>query len=62
MWDPPRPGIEPVSHALAADSLPLSHQGSPLQSLNSVRNLGEQWREGHLSPDGPRQSHHLAEG
>ena len=40
MWDPPEPGIEPVSPALAADSLPLSHQRSPLQSLNSVRNLG----------------------
>ena len=25
----PRPGIKPVSHAWQADSLPLSHQGSP---------------------------------
>ena len=27
--DPPDPGIEPESPALQADSLPLSHQGSP---------------------------------
>ena len=26
MWDPPGPGIEPVSPALAMDSLALSHQ------------------------------------
>jgi len=25
----PDPGIEPVSSALLADALPLSHQGSP---------------------------------
>ena len=30
MWDLPRPGLEPVSPALAADSQPLRHQGSPL--------------------------------
>ena len=30
MWDPPRPGIEPASPVLEADSLPLSHQGSPV--------------------------------
>ena len=29
MWDPPRPGPEPVSPALQADSQPLRHQGSP---------------------------------
>ena len=29
MWDPPRPGLEPVSPALEADSQPLRHQGSP---------------------------------
>ena len=29
MWDRPRPGLEPVSPALAADSQPLRHQGSP---------------------------------
>ena len=29
MWDLPRPGLEPVSPALAADSQPLRHQGSP---------------------------------
>ena len=27
--DLPDPGMEPRSHALQADSLPLSHQGSP---------------------------------
>ena len=30
--DLPDPGIEPLSPALQADSLPLSHQGSPLSS------------------------------
>ena len=29
----PDPGTEPVSPALAVNSLPLSHQGSPLQRL-----------------------------
>ena len=29
--DPPGPGIEPGSPALQADSLPLSHRGSPIQ-------------------------------
>ena len=29
MWNLPRPAIEPVSPALAADSYPLHHQGSP---------------------------------
>ena len=29
MRDSPRSSIEPVSPALAGDSLPLSHQGSP---------------------------------
>ena len=29
MWTLPGPGIEPVSLALQADSLPLDHQGSP---------------------------------
>ncbi|CAI9174032.1 unnamed protein product [Rangifer tarandus platyrhynchus] len=28
-WDLPRQGIEPMSPALAVNSLPLSHQGSP---------------------------------
>ena len=28
-WDLPDPGIEPRSHALQADSLPLSHQETP---------------------------------
>ena len=31
----PNPRIEPVSPALKADSLPLSHQGSPLQTLDN---------------------------
>jgi len=31
--DLPEPGIEPVSLALQADSLPLSHQESPRGSL-----------------------------
>ena len=30
MWDPPRPGLEPVSLHWQADSQPLCHQGSPL--------------------------------
>ena len=34
MWNLPGPGIELVSPALAADSLPLSHQGSPNSFLN----------------------------
>ena len=29
MWDLPASGVEPLSPALQADSLPLSHQGSP---------------------------------
>ena len=29
MWDPPRPGIEPVFPAPQVDSLPLDHQRSP---------------------------------
>ena len=29
MWDPPRPGLEPVSLHWQADSQPLRHQGSP---------------------------------
>ena len=33
MWDLPGPGIEPVSHALAADSLPPSHLRSPESHL-----------------------------
>ena len=31
--DLPNPGIEPISPALQADSLPLSHQGSPVAHL-----------------------------
>ena len=30
MWNPPRPGLEPVSPHWQADSQPLCHQGSPL--------------------------------
>ena len=33
--DHPNPGIEPRSPALQADSLPLSHLGSPLLTINS---------------------------
>ena len=33
MWDLPRPGIKPVSRTLVADSLPLSHLGSPESHL-----------------------------
>ena len=33
-WDDPDPGIEPGSPALQADSLLLSHQGSPDDRLN----------------------------
>ena len=29
MWDLPRPGLEPMSPALAGGSQPLHHQGSP---------------------------------
>ena len=29
MWDLPKPGIEPVSPAMQADSLPQSRQGNP---------------------------------
>ena len=50
----PNPGIEPESPALQADSLPLSHQGSPLAlvytlaTLNSLRSwLPMTSRTGH---------------
>ena len=33
--DVPDPGIEPVSPTLQADSLPLSHQGSPPMSADA---------------------------
>ena len=33
MWDLPRPGLEPVSPALAGNSQPLRHQGSPEMSF-----------------------------
>ena len=33
MWDPPRPGLEPVSLHWQADSQPLRHQGSPVNEL-----------------------------
>ena len=33
MWDLPQAGMEPVSSALQADSLPLSYQGSPKMIL-----------------------------
>ena len=31
--DIPRPGTEPMSPAWQADSLPLSHQGSPISYI-----------------------------
>ena len=34
--DHPNPGIEPASPALAADSLPLSHQGNPTRKQTSI--------------------------
>ena len=37
--DLPDPGIEPVSPTLQADSLPLSHQGSPPQGCYTSLNL-----------------------
>ena len=46
MWDPPRPGLEPASPALAADSQPLRHQGSPRhhswQTYNNTSNCSNQ--------------------
>ena len=40
MWDPPRPGIEPVFPALAGmGSVPLSHQGSPPYILQFVTQI-----------------------
>ena len=41
MWDLPRPGLEPVSPALAVDSQPLRHQGSPKSELYNCQN--ESW-------------------
>ena len=37
--DLPDPGIEPASPAWQVDSLPLSHQGSPI--ISSVNNLSD---------------------
>ena len=36
--DLPDPGIEPESPALQVDSLPLSHQGSPVKGSTAARN------------------------
>ena len=36
--DLPNPGIEPTFPALQAESLPLSHQGSPSKSLGTIKN------------------------
>ena len=30
MWDPPEPGIKPMSPALAGGPQPLDHQGRPI--------------------------------
>ena len=38
MRDLPGPGIKPTSLHWQADSLPLSHQGSPLPSLSKEAN------------------------
>ena len=40
MWDPPRPGLEPVPLHWQADSQPLCHQGSPVTSLFKKISLG----------------------
>ena len=37
--DLPNPGIKPMSPALQVDSLPLSHQGSPLKALHESVHL-----------------------
>ena len=37
--DLPDPGIKPRSPALQADSLPLSHRGSPYMYISSVQSL-----------------------
>ena len=34
MWDLPGPGVEPMSPVLQANSLPLSHQGSPDEAVS----------------------------
>ena len=39
MWGPPGPGIEPMLLRWQADSLPLSHLGSPALYLNICTNL-----------------------
>jgi len=36
----PDPGIKPVSSALQVDSLPLSHQGSPIKHTQAYVYLG----------------------
>ena len=41
MWDPPRPGLEPVSPALAGRLSPLRHQGSPY--LCSYFHFSRRW-------------------
>ena len=37
----PDPGIEPMSPAWQADSLPLNHLGSPMIILGKVKSKGE---------------------
>jgi len=39
MWNLPRPGIEPMSPALAGDSYLLHHKGSPMLPLNLSGNF-----------------------
>ena len=42
LGDLPNPGIEPVSPALQADSLPLKHWGSPIRQYRLIRNTPPQ--------------------
>ena len=49
--DLPDPGIKPVSPALQADSLPLSHQGSPWGELTKYR-----WRKQEASEVSSRRT------
>ena len=41
--DFPDPRIEPLSSTLVARSLPLSHLGTPISTLNSISSLRRRW-------------------
>ena len=43
--DLPDPGTKPGSPALQADSLPLSHQGSPKETINKMKRKSTQWEK-----------------